>query len=60
MFFSIIAQYNSTCSDLTGTLTSYSERGTEYTDELKSTIRFNRLGRVDSLRIMEDKAIYLD
>ena len=45
---------------LAGTLTSYSERGSEYTDELKSTIRFNRLGRVDSLRIMEGKAIYFD
>ena len=45
---------------LAGTLTSYSERGSEYTEELKSTIRYNRLGMADSLRIMEGKAIYFD
>ncbi|MBE9547855.1 MAG: glucosaminidase domain-containing protein [Proteobacteria bacterium] len=45
---------------LAGTLTSYSERGKEYTEELKSTIRFNRLERADKLRLMEGKAVYFN
>lgn len=43
---------------LAGTLTSYSERGTDYTEELQGTIRFNRLQRADSLRLMEGAPIY--
>lgn len=43
---------------LADTLTSYSERGVEYTEELKSTIRFNRLMRADGLRLMEGEPVY--
>jgi uncharacterized FlgJ-related protein len=43
---------------LTDTLTSYSERGSEYTEELKGTMRFNRLMRADSLRLMEGEPVY--
>jgi Bax protein len=43
---------------LAGTLTSYSERGTEYTEELKSTISYNRLDRADHLRLIEGEPIY--
>jgi len=45
---------------LAGTLTSYSERGTEYTEELKSTIRFNRLERADHLRLMQGDPVYFN
>ena len=43
---------------LADTLTSYSERGTEYTEELKSTISYNRLDRADHLRLIEGEPIY--
>jgi len=43
---------------LADTLTSYSERGTEYTEELKSTISYNRLERADKLRLMQGEPIY--
>lgn len=43
---------------LADTLLSYSERGAEYTKELKSTISYNRLERADSLRLMEGEPIY--
>jgi len=43
---------------LAETLTSYSERGTAYTEELKSTISYNRLDRADGLRLMEGEPIY--
>ncbi|NOR20661.1 MAG: hypothetical protein GQ538_11305 [Xanthomonadales bacterium] len=45
---------------LADTLTSYSERGTEYTEELKGTIRFNRLERADHLRLMQGEPIYFN
>ena len=45
---------------LADTLTSYSERGTEYTEELKGTIRFNRLERADHLRLMQGDPIYFN
>jgi uncharacterized FlgJ-related protein len=45
---------------LADTLTSYSERGTEYTKELKTTISYNRLDRADHLRLMEGEPIYFD
>lgn len=45
---------------LAGTLTSYSERGTDYTEELKQTISYNRLERADHLRLMEGEPIYFD
>ncbi len=45
---------------LAGTLTSYSERGAEYTEELKSTIRFNRLERADHLRLMQGEPVYFN
>lgn len=45
---------------LADTLTSYSERGTEYTEELKGTISFNRLDRADKLRLMEGEPIYFN
>jgi hypothetical protein len=41
-------------------LTSYSERGTEYTEELKNTIRFNRLEIADQLRLMQGEPIYFN
>ena len=43
---------------LADTLTSYSERGTEYTEELKGTISYNRLERADKLRLMQGEPIY--
>lgn len=43
---------------LAGTLTSYSERGEEYTRELQGTISYNRLIRADQLRLMEGEPIY--
>ena len=43
---------------LADTLTSYSERGTEYTEELKNTISYNRLDRADHLRLIEGEPIY--
>jgi len=43
---------------LADTLTSYSERGTEYTEELKGTISYNRLDRADHLRLIEGEPIY--
>ena len=43
---------------LADTLTSYSERGTAYTEELKGTMRFNRLMRADHLRLMEGEPVY--
>ena len=43
---------------LADTLTSYSERGTEYTEELKSTISHNRLDRADHLRLIEGEPVY--
>jgi len=43
---------------LAGTLTSYSERGEAYTKELQGTISYNRLGRADSLRLMEGDPVY--
>lgn len=45
---------------LADTLTSYSERGTDYTEELKGTISYNRLERADGLRLMEGEPIYID
>lgn len=45
---------------LADTLTSYSERGTEYSEELKSTIRFNRLEIADQLRLMQGAPIYFN
>lgn len=45
---------------LADTLTSYSERGTEYTEELKSTISYNRLDRADHLRLIEGEPIYFN
>ena len=45
---------------LADTLTSYSERGTAYTEELKGTISYNRLERADHLRLMEGEPIYFD
>jgi len=45
---------------LAATLTSYSERGKEYTDELQGTISYNRLERADQLRLMEGEPIYFD
>ncbi len=45
---------------LAGTLTSYSERGAEYTRALQNTIRSNRLGRADNLRLMEGEPIYFN
>ena len=45
---------------LADTLTSYSERGSEYTEELKSTIRFNRLEIADQLRLMQGEPIYFN
>lgn len=41
-------------------LTSYSERGSAYTEELKSTISFNRLERADHLRMIEGEPIYFE
>jgi len=43
---------------LADTLTSYSERGTEYTEELKGTIGFNRLDRTDHLRLIKGEPVY--
>jgi uncharacterized FlgJ-related protein len=43
---------------LAGTLTSYSERGEEYTRELQGTISYNQLGRADRLRLIEGEPIY--
>ena len=43
---------------LADTLTSYSEQGTSYTEELKNTISYNRLERADMLRLMEGDPIY--
>ena len=45
---------------LADTLTSYSERGAEYTEELKNTIRFNRLEIADQLRLMQGEPIYFN
>lgn len=45
---------------LADTLTSYSERGTEYTEELKSTISYNRLDRADHLRLIEGDPVYFN
>ncbi len=45
---------------LADTLISYSERGTEYTEELKGTISFNRLERADNLRLIEGEPIYFN
>jgi len=45
---------------LADTLTSYSERGTEYTEELKSTISYNRLDKADHLRLIEGEPIYFN
>jgi len=45
---------------LADTLTSYSERGTAYTEELKGTISYNRLERADRLRLMEGEPIYFN
>ena len=45
---------------LADTLTSYSERGTEYTEELKSTISYNRLDRADHLRLIEGEPVYFN
>jgi Bax protein len=45
---------------LAGTLTSYSERGEEYTKELQDTISHNRLGRADNLRLMKGDPIYFN
>lgn len=45
---------------LAGTLTSYSERGEEYTKELQGTISYNRLGRADNLRLMKGDPIYFN
>jgi uncharacterized FlgJ-related protein len=45
---------------LADTLTSYSERGAEYTEELKGTIRFNRLERADHLHLMQGEPIYFN
>jgi len=45
---------------LADTLTSYSERGAEYTEELKGTIRINRLERADHLRLMQGEPIYFN
>lgn len=43
---------------LAGTLTSYSERGEDYTKELQGTISYNRLARADELRLMKGDPIY--
>jgi uncharacterized FlgJ-related protein len=43
---------------LADTLISYSERGTEYTEELKGTISYNRLERADKLRLLQGEPIY--
>lgn len=43
---------------LAGTLTSYSERGEEYTRELQGTISYNELARADKLRLIEGEPIY--
>jgi len=45
---------------LAGTLTSYSERGEEYTKELQGTISYNRLDRADKLRLMKGDPIYFN
>jgi len=45
---------------LAGTLTSYSERGEEYTKELQGTISHNRLDRADNLRLMKGDPIYFN
>ena len=45
---------------LADTLISYSERGTEYTEELKSTISYNRLDRADHLRLIEGEPVYFN
>ena len=45
---------------LAATLTSYSERGAAYTDELQETIRFNSLDRADNLRLIQGRPIYFD
>ena len=45
---------------LADTLTSYSERGTEYTEELKGTISYNRLDRADHLRLIEGEPVYFN
>ena len=45
---------------LADTLTSYSERGSEYTEELKGTMRFNQLQVADKVRLMEGEPIYFD
>jgi len=45
---------------LAATLTAYSERGTDYTDELQETIRFNQLDRADNLRLIQGQPIYFD
>jgi len=45
---------------LADTLISYSERGTEYTEELKSTISHNRLDRADHLRLIEGEPVYFN
>ncbi len=47
-------------NNLADTLTSYSERGTEYTEELKNTIKYNRLDRADHLRLIEGEPIYFN
>ncbi len=45
---------------LADTLTSYSERGTGYTEELKGTMRYNKLRVADLVRLMEGEPIYFD
>ena len=45
---------------LADTLTSYSERGAEYTKELKGTMSHNRLDRADHLRLIEGEPVYFN
>ena len=45
---------------LAATLDSYSERGSDYTQELQGIITFNRLQRADTLRLLGGDPIYFD
>ncbi len=45
---------------LAATLTAYSERGAEYTEDLQGIIRFNQLARADDLGLIEGDPVYFD
>ncbi len=45
---------------LADTLLKYSERGSAYTGEIKQTMRHNKLGLADKVRLMQGEPVYFD